>query len=429
MSANAKVSGTWKGILAMFVKVSGVWKPASFHTKANGVWKIVSSPIPMGFIALFKSNPPPGWKVCDGTNGTPNFIGRFLYPNANPGQTGGGCSSHDHGSESVSWSVSTNTGVTGMWHCSHNFPSYSGSNWFSVAHAHTLSSTHSNGIASGDTSPLYYTLIPAMIDGAVKIPAGTILLRDDTTIPDGWARLNVTDKYLLMNSTANTTGGGGVHSHSTSSNAISSSAGSPRRSWNGQLQASSYGDGTSHTHSVSHSHTSGGMVPQYKNYLAIEATSDGDSVPSGCIGLCVLTTAPSGYSFVGDQTSARLVRLGQTGTVGAAGGSNSHSHNHQGLSLGNASEPTTYGSPVSCQAPNCCTNPDNTCNVYEITCCVAHAAPLWDPLPPGCPQTNHGQTCTFGSAAHSHGISVSSDSVPAASTVPSYITVRLLKKS
>ena len=46
----------------------------------------------------FLSNIPKGWALCDGTNGTPNLISRFIMGTATQGQIGetGGANFHQH---------------------------------------------------------------------------------------------------------------------------------------------------------------------------------------------------------------------------------------------------------------------------------------------------------------------------------------------
>jgi len=52
--------------------------------------------MPPGFVGVWTgtiANIPPGWVICDGNNGTPNLLGRFIEGVAtaatNPGTTGG----------------------------------------------------------------------------------------------------------------------------------------------------------------------------------------------------------------------------------------------------------------------------------------------------------------------------------------------------
>lgn len=55
--------------------------------------------MPIGSIIAWNSNTiPDGWAVCDGNNGTPDLVDKFVYGAANDGQVRntGGNSSHSH---------------------------------------------------------------------------------------------------------------------------------------------------------------------------------------------------------------------------------------------------------------------------------------------------------------------------------------------
>ena len=48
--------------------------------------------MPIGSIIMFNglaSEIPEGWNICDGTNGTPNLIGKFIKASSTSGETGG----------------------------------------------------------------------------------------------------------------------------------------------------------------------------------------------------------------------------------------------------------------------------------------------------------------------------------------------------
>lgn len=56
------------------------------------VTKAASSSMPIGSIIMFNglaSEIPEGWNICDGTNGTPNLIGKFIKASSTAGETGG----------------------------------------------------------------------------------------------------------------------------------------------------------------------------------------------------------------------------------------------------------------------------------------------------------------------------------------------------
>lgn len=97
--------------------------------------------IPKGVIVMWSgtlATIPAGWALCDGTNGTPNLIGRFVFGAANAGATGG----------------SNNLTLTAA-----NIPSHTHT---IESHTHTFSgttsnTTHSHGITttnSGTSQPI-----------------------------------------------------------------------------------------------------------------------------------------------------------------------------------------------------------------------------------------------------------------------------------
>lgn len=56
------------------------------------VTKATSGSMPIGSIIMFNglaSEIPEGWNICDGTNGTPNLIGKFIKASSTSGETGG----------------------------------------------------------------------------------------------------------------------------------------------------------------------------------------------------------------------------------------------------------------------------------------------------------------------------------------------------
>ncbi|HWT01207.1 MAG TPA: hypothetical protein VN256_13240 [Pyrinomonadaceae bacterium] len=40
--------------------------------------KLEVNPVPAGFIGMWKGEPPQGWVICDGTNGTPDLTDKVL---------------------------------------------------------------------------------------------------------------------------------------------------------------------------------------------------------------------------------------------------------------------------------------------------------------------------------------------------------------
>ncbi len=161
--------------------------------------------VPAGFIGLWSgaiSAIPAGWKICDGTLGTPDLTDRFvIHADADSGGT-------------------NNPGDTGGLHTQSPTTDSQGS------HAHTINAagSHDHGAATGS-----YTLLTADVPShqhftvvntgsATSISASRGIARDN--IPD----TNNNERYLLRGSSStptlgktNTVGGDGGHSHTISS--------------------------------------------------------------------------------------------------------------------------------------------------------------------------------------------------------------------
>ena len=129
--------------------------------------------LPIGSIILWKTGTiPDGWQLCDGTNGTPNMIGKFARGasvDGDLGATGGGSThthtnpntstraNHNHGGSTTKTSGSggaygarTGTG----WHASNDSHTHGGTYSVSAedSHSHTMSDT-----GSSDNMPTYIT--------------------------------------------------------------------------------------------------------------------------------------------------------------------------------------------------------------------------------------------------------------------------------
>jgi hypothetical protein len=120
--------------------------------------------IPTGLIAVWHgtlADIPDGWALCDGTNGTPNLLDKFVksIPNAstNPGSAGG---NEKHKHTGGAHTHSNNFSIPG--HSEESFPGGE-AEWYSAAH---YPATHpiSGGVLSGgavdtsevDARPPYY---------------------------------------------------------------------------------------------------------------------------------------------------------------------------------------------------------------------------------------------------------------------------------
>lgn len=128
---------------------------------------------PGTIIWLWTSSIPSGWFLCDGNNGTPNLVGRFVRGASSPGGTGGGShrhsinttGSHNHGGTDSDGhhrhnGVTSPTGTTGFSDVSGTTTTEEG------GHTHTLTSagSHNHGGNSGSATsePPFYSLVPIM---------------------------------------------------------------------------------------------------------------------------------------------------------------------------------------------------------------------------------------------------------------------------
>lgn len=149
--------------------------------------------VPAGVIVTWSglaSAIPSGWNLCDGTNGTPNLVGKFIKAGSTAGTTGGSSShSHSHTLSAGSHTLSTsqmpshthrsigtnqppstsqldaivNPGSWNAWVTDRDSgtgdnrlgkPKSHGSEGGGSAHSHSLSGS----IASGSNEPPYYEL-------------------------------------------------------------------------------------------------------------------------------------------------------------------------------------------------------------------------------------------------------------------------------
>ena len=148
-------------------------------TAATGVaWGTVEG-VPSGVITMWSGSAsaiPSGWNLCDGNNGTPNLVGKFIKGGSTAGTTGGSTShshshtlsagahtlstaqmpSHSHSSGVKGQSLYTSSGYVAIYSGTHAASGYigTGSAGSSSSHSHSLSGSVSNG----NHEPPYYTI-------------------------------------------------------------------------------------------------------------------------------------------------------------------------------------------------------------------------------------------------------------------------------
>lgn len=288
--------------------------------------------------------------------------------------TNGGATTHTHNSPSHSHTMVNHT-HTG------NLPQYSGgtedegdgsggNRFADEVHTHTVTSGNVSGgtltgqatIGTGSNWPPYYEVIYIKATGDQFVPDDAIILRNDTTVPDGFAFCDGTggtpdlrDKYLKGAETgANGGGTGGAlthshsydHGHSAVSHSHETSGSS--QATNGQSGTNQDGSGNGasgvHSHSVfwgsvstsvnaaTGTFTSGTVEPLYKTLRANRNTSGGGKLPkAGDIALWLgsPTAVPIGWLLCdGSEGTPDLrnyfVKIGTTPAL--SGGANTHGH-------------------------------------------------------------------------------------------------------
>jgi len=134
--------------------------------------------VPSGVITMWSGSAgaiPSGWNLCDGTNSTPNLVGKFIKGGSTAGTTGGSSThSHSHSLSAGSHTLSTSQ-MPSHNHMTYGYQSSSGSSPMSYrrssasspgptgntsskggssSHAHSLAGS----IADGSNEPAYYEL-------------------------------------------------------------------------------------------------------------------------------------------------------------------------------------------------------------------------------------------------------------------------------
>lgn len=206
-------------------------------------------------IATFNGPPsqiPPKWLLCDGNNGTPNLIDKFIKGAATLGEVGQTATpthshslsptapAHSHGTTSDSgahthYISSTKTGASGL-------SSYQADKDYAMetrSHSHSTSSTspsHSHQSGESISVPPYYKLCYIMAeDNNWNFPVGSVVMYAGTEegLPHGWCLCNGTNgsldlrnRFIKGGTTKGTIGekkhqhscnSGGAHTHSSGS--------------------------------------------------------------------------------------------------------------------------------------------------------------------------------------------------------------------
>ncbi len=249
---------------------------------------------------------PVNWNLCDGTEGTPDLIGRFVKGVAtavNPGTTEGsnththssmtsaGAHTHTLGTLTHLHSTSSSGSHSHFYTPQYRFPasgsyqdyansssgSHSHNTNYDTGHAHALASSgaHTHAINTADGRPPFYEVAYIQAAEGANITTGIIIIWPDpiADIPSGWYLCNgnsstpdLRERFLRGIDTSETdpgsTGGASTHTHTLQ---------------NCQAHSHTCSETGNHTHTYSsytwsHDHTTG--------YAAQFTSGPGTDVPS-----------------------------------------------------------------------------------------------------------------------------------------------------
>lgn len=302
------------------------------------------------------------------------FDGKFLKATAsgtNPNTTGG-ASTHTHSSPSHTHALNAHTHTYTLSYVSDG-PSQTScvSGVAGTHHSHTgTSGARSGGTTNGTSvtysaysnSPPYTTVIFIKASAGAVIPVKAIAFWNTGTPPSNWNKsdgnnstLNLTDKYLLGAATgANAGGTGGAltnthainHTHTTNTHTHSAAnSGIPIDSGSNKDGGPRGSISTTHRHAVTMNASTqalntytgnkgtGTVEPAYKKIFAIQKATGGLK-KKGVIGMWTgtLATIPTGWNLCDgtegtpDLRSKYMKITNTSGSIGATGGSNTHTH-------------------------------------------------------------------------------------------------------
>jgi hypothetical protein len=211
MSVHKNVSGVWKETTEMHANVSGIWKEIlSGWIRVSGVWKqfYKKISIPENLIAFSTSSTVTGTLKMDGSEASPNLIGKYPKAHGSEGTTGGSLT-HQHNAY---------TGNTGS-NIGHNRQPQGTREGDAITggkqHSHTLNHTH----GSQNHEPEYLKVLP--VTNVSEIKTTMFLFYDGTSPPTGWSSLASAIDKLYKGDTApetSPTGGLSTHSHAHTGN-------------------------------------------------------------------------------------------------------------------------------------------------------------------------------------------------------------------
>ncbi|MFH1032654.1 MAG: hypothetical protein V1767_08860 [Chloroflexota bacterium] len=256
---------------------------------------------------------PSGWTIVSNVGG--DFYQRFPRGEATYGGTGGS----DNNTHTATFSI------TSAGNGSVSISSGAGGGATDI-HTHTLAS---NTINTGSSLPVYRNLQVIKYNSGVPttIPTGAIAIFDGA-LPAGWTRLSAEDNYYVRGeATANATGGSANHTHTVSivTNPTANTA-TPKTGG-----TTTYATNT-HTHSQVASTSVVSNQPPYRTVVLAKADNI-TAIPVGMIAM--FDASPTGSWSVlsnnGGDFYQKLLIGGST--YGASGGSDTHNHSNQTVTL------------------------------------------------------------------------------------------------
>ncbi|MFC2011472.1 fibronectin type III domain-containing protein, partial [Chloroflexota bacterium] len=257
---------------------------------------------------------PSGWTIVSDVGG--DFYQKFLRGEATYGGTSGSAN-HTHTANFASTSAGTG---------SVNIASGSNAGAATDTHTHTLATST---VSTDSSLPVYRNLRVIEYNSGVPatIPAGAIAIFD-TTLPAGWTRYSAQDNYFVRGeATASGTGGSANHTHT-----VSITTDTPTGTTTLKTGASFTYATDVHTHSDTDVTDVVSNEPPYITVILAKADSD-TAIPVDMIAM--FDASPTGNWNVLSDSGGDFYQkflLGDS-SYGATGGSDSHSHNNQTVTL------------------------------------------------------------------------------------------------